>query len=164
LKGLDDHKRVAATGRPDPLGQPGVSRLVPVPRAQRLHQGRGLFVGERLEAQSLEARHPHEIAEHRRLGDVLLTRRQHDQDRPRHNPPRQHRGETDAHLVGPVHVLEHEHQRLSLREPLEQLRDRLEQSHRILGARGSLSFGRGQLGEQPSEFGAPGRPWSTTTS
>ncbi len=88
-QGLDDHEGVAIAGTPDPLGELALDARGSPARSQELHQRCRVALRERPEDKPADARQTQEIAEHQRLGDILLARCQHDQDGPGGDPSRQ---------------------------------------------------------------------------
>ena len=98
--------------------------------SERPHESEGVDAGEG------RHRHSHQLAalvelvqglsKETNLRQLLLANRGHEQDRELTQAAPEKGQEADAHLVGPVDILQHDEQWLPPSETLEELTDRLE--------------------------------------
>ena len=111
---LDHHEGVALARAPHLLGEPRQGGLVPATAREDADQSHGL--GPRQGSQ-LEANHVRGLgeiskclAQHRGIDQLILPGRRHHHRRPGRDATRQEGQQPDAHLIGPVHVLEDQEQ------------------------------------------------------
>ncbi len=127
---FDHHEGVAIADPPCVLGEVR-DQLVGKPgRSERPNEGAGVGARQGGHGQSCQLASLVELVQ--RLSEeidvrqLLLADRGHHQERDLVEPPPEEGQEADAHLVGPVDVLQHDDQRLPSSEALEELADRLE--------------------------------------
>ncbi len=109
---LADHEWVALARPPDPFPEPMHERLLCLRADQRSHQRVRLDFGQRPQGQGEEARLTAELgdrpSQHRRIRHLLHAQRSDDEDRQLDDPPRQEHEQSEAHLVRPVEIFEHD--------------------------------------------------------
>ena len=89
------------------------------------------------------------------LGQLLCPGGETHQHRSGRDAAPEEREQAQAHVVGPVHVLEQQHERRRLSGGLEQSRDALEEAAGVRAARARCRTG--ELGKEPRQLGTPGR-------
>ena len=98
-----------------------------------------------------------DLAEHRRARHLLVADRHDDQDRRGADSPGEEGHQPQAHLVGPVNVLQHDDDRLLRGEAADQLRRGLEEQQVIGRMSGGLRAFDLELGQQARQLRAPER-------
>ena len=117
---LDNDERVAAAGRPALGGEPRQGRRVKASSRELADERVSLGLGERPQPQLLAAAAGDEVVERPpgagRVDELLFARGRDDQEPPGVEAAADEREEPDAHVVGPVEVLQEEDDRLPLGE------------------------------------------------
>src|SRR5262245_38007260 len=159
---VTDTPRVLSEVRHELLGKPGWS--------QRPNECDGIAASEGSHGQSHERAVLIELVE--RLSEnsdvpqLFLAYGGHQQKRDLLQPPAEESQEANAHLVGPMDILQHDNQWLPSREALEELADRLEREAWVSTtfARGLLALGGRpgpqairELGQEPFQLVPPAR-------
>ena len=159
---LDRDERVPAAQRPDLRPETGDRRRSTGGTGrQRLNEGQGAGFREPVQREGLDVWLSLQVLEGTtecgRVTQLLRARRGHQQESPRGEPTAEEGQEAQAHLVGPMEVLEHDDEWLTVGQSSQQLADRLEQEPVVLPLRRRPVLGVRQLGQQPGELGAPDR-------
>ncbi len=135
---LDHRQRVSLARAPDGVEHIGIRGALG-PGGEDAHQRIGALAAQRRHGQRFHHARPRELRDHRLealpvFGLLVPDRRHHENARLRHSP-RHRREQPPRHVVGPVHVLQHEHQRRRRGPVVDDTAHRLEQSHRFCAGR-----------------------------
>ena len=127
---LDNDERVAAAGRPALGGEPRQGRRFKASSRELADERVSLGLGERPQPQLLAAAAGDEIVQRPpgagRVDELLFARGRDDEESPGVEAAADEREEPDAHVVGPVEVLQEEDDRLPLGEAREEGSDGFE--------------------------------------
>ena len=158
--GLEDEQRIAGADSPHLLVEPRQGVRIALGPGERPRQRRRFRTRERRQR---HAREPGMVAEllQRHVeqggaGEVFVPRREDQEDRTGVDPPAEVRREAHRQLVGPVHVLEHDDERLPRGESLEEAFDGLEDARRLRRRRPARATAL-DLGKHARELAAPDR-------
>ena len=152
---LDDHEGVSAAGRPDLLLEARDGGEL----HQHARQGRRVLTGEGAErqpAQVASAQLVQRVPQEGGLQEILVPHGGDGEQAPSLQAPACEGQEPEAHLIGPVEVLEDQDGGLSEGHSLQELSHGLEELGGIGGGGARRRAGR-DLGEQPGQLRAPDR-------
>jgi hypothetical protein len=156
---LHHDEGIALAHRPDVSAEPFEVLRLAAGADQGVHESQSLGMRQRGQTEPRELLLLLELVERPvqrgYLGQLLLARGQSHQDRLRRETAPDERKQAQAHVVGPVHVLEQQHEWRCRRRGLQQSHDALEQPMSIGASHGSYRMGH--LGKEPRQLHAPDR-------
>jgi len=155
---FDHHERVAFTRRPHELPEGRPRGLIGRGAGKLLHQDERVLAGKPGEGDrdgAITREILEEPPERRRLGRIVVPSRDHEQDGPPPEPAAEKREQPDAHVVGPVQILEDDQHGLARGEALEQAAHGLEEVPVVRRPGGGRSGRQRQLGKEPRQFRQP---------
>ena len=156
---LDHHERVPLAQGPDLGGNPRENGCALTGAEESLDQRPRVLAGERDERQPRQAFAILELLQHpaqgRQVGQLFGASRHAEKHRLIGNPAPDECEQPEAHVVGPVHVLEQEQQGGSCGGGLEQSRHALEEPTRVVACGGQLRAD--EFGKEARQLGAPDR-------